>query len=46
MQKSTNQTDQNENGEEQANGKSKGKADKTSVSFLIVIIDFRFLLCE
>ncbi|KAK7353478.1 hypothetical protein VNO80_18925 [Phaseolus coccineus] len=30
MQKSTNQTDQNENGEEQANGKSKGKADKTS----------------
>ncbi|ESW08370.1 hypothetical protein PHAVU_009G040200 [Phaseolus vulgaris] len=28
--KSTNQTDQNENGEEQANGKSKGKADKTS----------------
>ncbi|XP_047148018.1 DNA-binding protein BIN4 [Vigna umbellata] len=30
MQKSTNQTDQQENGEEQANGKSKGKADKTS----------------
>ncbi|CAJ1974509.1 unnamed protein product [Sphenostylis stenocarpa] len=30
MQKSTNQTDQNENGEEQANGKSKGKADKTA----------------
>ncbi|XP_028236244.1 DNA-binding protein BIN4-like isoform X3 [Glycine soja] len=30
MQKSTNQTDQNENVEEQANGKSKGKTDKTS----------------
>ncbi|RDY07313.1 DNA-binding protein BIN4, partial [Mucuna pruriens] len=30
MQKSTHQTDQNENAEEQANGKSKGKADKTS----------------
>ncbi|KAK7410792.1 hypothetical protein VNO78_01885 [Psophocarpus tetragonolobus] len=30
MQKSTNQTDQNENAEEQTNGKSKGKADKTS----------------
>ncbi|KAH1112691.1 hypothetical protein GLYMA_04G225700v4 [Glycine max] len=30
IQKSTNQTDQNENAEEQANGNSKGKADKTS----------------
>ncbi|KAL2638687.1 hypothetical protein AAZV13_06G127400 [Glycine max] len=46
MQKSTNQTDQNENVEEQANGKSKGKTDKTSVSFLIVILGFRILLSE
>ena len=46
IQKSTNQTDQNEDAKEQVNGNSKGKADKTSVSFLIVILGFGFLLSE
>jgi len=46
IQKSTNQTDQNEDAKEQVNGNSKGKADKTLVSFLIVILGFWFLLSE
>lgn len=44
MQKAAHQTDENEHAEEQTNGKSKGKADKTSVSFQTVAFDFIFNL--
>jgi hypothetical protein len=43
MQKTTHPTDQNEHTEEQSHGKSKRKADKTSVSFPVAFV-FRIVL--
>jgi hypothetical protein len=46
-QKTAHPTDQNEHAEEQTPGKSKRKADKTSVSFLVAFgLDLSVLMIE